>query len=111
MLSPTLFLVFIRDIPHRMLKNMQGAIYSDDLALWCSEEYITTADYRLQAPQVIESWARSWLVKVNEKKTTFSLQPFQPTPESALETEWTNTTSIRYTYIPRSHPGSKTNLE
>ena len=73
-LSPTLFLIFIRDILHRMPKNMQGAIYVDDLALWCSEEYITTANYRLQqALQVIESWARSWLVKANEKKTTFMI--------------------------------------
>ena len=72
-LSPTLFLIFIRDIPHRMPKNIQGAIYADELALWCSEEYITTANYRLQqALQVIESWARSWLVKVNEK-TTFTI--------------------------------------
>ena len=55
-LSPTLFFIFIRDIPHRIHKNIQGAIYADDLALWCSEEYITTANYRLQqALQVIES--------------------------------------------------------
>ena len=57
-----------------MPKNIQGAIYADDLALWCSEEYISTANYRLQqALQVIESWAQSWLVKVNEKKTTFTI--------------------------------------
>ena len=73
-LSPTLFLIFIRDILHRMPKNIQGAIYADDLVLWCSEEYIITANYRLQqALQVIESWARSWLVKANEKKTTFTI--------------------------------------
>ena len=47
-LSPTLFLVFIRDILHRMPKNIQGANYADDLALWCIEECITTANYRLQ---------------------------------------------------------------
>ena len=74
MLSPTLFLIFIRDILHRMPKHIQGANYSDDLALWYSEECITTANYRLQqALQVIESWARSWLVKVNEKKTIFTI--------------------------------------
>ena len=74
MLSPTLFLVFIRDILHRMPKSIQVAIYADDLALWRSEEYITTANYRLQqALQVIESCARSWLVKVNEKKTALTI--------------------------------------
>ena len=73
-LSPTLFLIFIRDILHRVPKKIQGAIYADDLALWCCEEYITTANYRLQqALQVIEAWARTWLVKVNEKKTTFTI--------------------------------------
>ena len=40
-----------------------------------------------------------------------NLQPFQPTAESALETKWANTTSGRYTYIPRHHPGSKTYQE
>ena len=45
-----------------------------NLALWCSEEYITTANYRLQqALQVIESWAQSWLVKMNKMKTTFTI--------------------------------------
>ena len=60
-----------------MHKNLQGAIYADDLALWCSEEYITAANYRLQqALQVIESWACSWFVKANEKKTTFTIFSF-----------------------------------
>ena len=50
----TLFLIFIRDILHRMPKNIQGAIYAHYLALWCSEAYISTAHYRLQqALQVI----------------------------------------------------------
>ena len=45
------------------------AIYADDLAFWCSEEYVSTANYWLNlALQVVESWTRSWLVKSNEKK-------------------------------------------
>ena len=57
-----------------MPNNIQGAIYADDLALWCNEEYITTANCRLQQVlQVIESWARSWLVEMNKKKTTFTI--------------------------------------
>ena len=71
---PNSVLIFIRDIVHRMPKNIQGAIYADDIAFWCNEMYITTANYRLQqALQVTESWAWSWLVKVNEKKTTFTI--------------------------------------
>ena len=54
-MSSTLFFVFIPEILHRMPKNIQGTIYTDDLALRCSEEYITIANYRLQqARQVIE---------------------------------------------------------
>ena len=53
---------------------MRGAIYADDLALWCSEEYSTTANYRLkQALREIEAWAQSWLVNVNETKTTYTV--------------------------------------
>ena len=70
-LSPTLFLIFIKDIIDKLPKNMQGAIYADDLALWCSEEYVSAANYRIQlALQVMTTWTRSWLVKINEKRTT-----------------------------------------
>ena len=73
-LSPTLFLIFVGDILQRLPRNVKGAIYADDLALWCSEEYISTANYRLQqALREIEAWSRSWLVKVNEKKTTYTV--------------------------------------
>ena len=51
-LSTTLFLVFIRDILHRLPKNIQGAIHADNLVLWCSEEYITTANYRLNQEDI-----------------------------------------------------------
>ena len=73
-LSPTLFLIFIKDIIDKLPKNVQGAIYADDLALWCSEEYVPTADYRLQlALQVMETGTRSWLVKISEKKTIYTI--------------------------------------
>ena len=66
--------------------------------LWCSEEYITTANYRLQqALQMIESWAQSWLVKVN----FHNLQSLQPEAQCALETKWAYTTPGRRTYISR----------
>ena len=69
MLSLTLFLVFIHDILHQMPQNIPVAIYADGLASSCSEEYfITTTFWLQQALQVIETWARSWLVKVNKKR-------------------------------------------
>ena len=47
-ISPTLLLTFINDIVKALPRNVQGAIYTDDLVLWCSEECLTTANYRLQ---------------------------------------------------------------
>ena len=104
----TLFLVFIRYILHRMPKDIQGAIYADDLALWCSEEYITTANYRQQqALQVIEIWTQSWLVKINEKKTTFTIFSLSNTLQRVRLKLNGQTTLGRYTYIPRRHHGLK----
>ena len=73
-LSPTLFLVFInnivRDMPHKVL----GAIYADGLVLWCSEEHLTTANYRLQQVLIIlEGWIKQWLVRINPRKTIFTI--------------------------------------
>ena len=69
-MSPTLSHVFIKDVgdlPHKV----QGAIYTDDLVLWCSEEHFTTANYRLQqALNILEGWTKEWLVKINPSKTT-----------------------------------------
>lgn len=73
-LSPTLFLVFIKDIIHRLPRNVKGAIYADDLAIWCSEEHLSTANYRLNmALREIEAWTNKWQVKINERKTTYTI--------------------------------------
>ena len=77
-MSPTLFLVFINDIVWDMPRKVLGAIYTDDLVLRCSEEHLTTANYRLQ-----QDWAKQWLVRIN----LHHLQPFnkgtegQPAPQ------------------------------
>ena len=83
-LSPTLFLIFIGDIISRLPRNVKGAIYADDLALWCSEEHIGTAQHRLQlALNEIATWANSWLVKINEKKTTYTVFTLSTKPQKA----------------------------
>ena len=44
------------------------------MVIWCSEEYITTAIYRMQqALEVLESWTKKWSVKVNSTKTTYTV--------------------------------------
>ena len=83
-LSPTLFLVFINDIVKDLPRNVHGAIYADDLALWCSEEHITTANYRMQeALKVLEDWTKKWLVTVNYRKTTYTIFSLSPKEQKA----------------------------
>ena len=48
--------------------------YADDLVLWCSEEHLITANYRLkQVLNTLEGWAKRWLVKINPRKTTYTI--------------------------------------
>ena len=83
-MSPTLFLVFINDIIKDLPRKVQGAIYADDLVLWCSEEHLTTANYRLQqALNLLESWTKQWLVKINPSKTTYTVFSLSPKKQEA----------------------------
>ena len=60
-LSPSLFILFINDIVAELPKGVHAALYADDLVLWCSEEYATTATYRMQiALENVATWAESW---------------------------------------------------
>ena len=69
-LSPTLFLVFINDILKDMPSNIRGAIYADDLVIWCTEEHLPTAQFRLQlALDRLNDWTKKkWFVKMNAAK-------------------------------------------
>ena len=58
-LSPTLFLIFINDVLNDLPRGVHGAMYADDLILWCIEESIGTARYRLQEPlNLLERWTK-----------------------------------------------------
>nr|KAG5698628.1 hypothetical protein BaRGS_003142 [Batillaria attramentaria] len=73
-LSPTLFIIFMNDILDDSKAWIQGAIYADDLVIWCSEECVTTATVRIQeALKKLERWTKKWLVKINAKKTTYTI--------------------------------------
>ena len=73
-LSPTLFIIFMNDILDDMPSWIHGAIYADDLVIWCSEQYVSTAGVRMQeALKKIERWTKKWMVKINEKKTTYTI--------------------------------------
>ena len=47
-------------------KGVYTALYADDIALWCTAEYATTANYRVQiALDKVVTWAEQWRVKNN----------------------------------------------
>ena len=78
-LSPTLFLIYVNDIIAELPGNIHSALYADDMVLWCSEEYITTTNYRMQqALEVLESGTKKWSVKVNSTKTTYTVFSLSP---------------------------------
>ena len=91
-LSPTLFILFINDLVAELPRGISAALYADDLVLWCSEEYATTANYRMQqALNTIHGWAQQWCVSINKEKssaTLFSLSTKKQTIKLKLgETE------------------------
>jgi len=73
-LSPTLFVLFINDLVQELPRGVQAALYADDLVMWCSEEYATTATHRIQlALDKVAGWADSWCITINREKTTATL--------------------------------------
>ena len=81
-ISPTLFLIFIDDLLKKLPKHIKAALYADDLVMWCTEEYATTATYRMQqAVNELATWANQWNVSINKEKsstTLFTLTKQQP---------------------------------
>ena len=73
-ISPTLFLIFIDDLLKKLPKGIKAALYADDLVMWCSEEYATTATYRMQqAVNELATWANQWNVSINKEKSSTTL--------------------------------------
>ena len=68
-ISPTLFLIFLDDLVKELPKGIKAALYADDLVMWCTEEYATTATFRMQqVAKVPTAWAEKWNVNINKEK-------------------------------------------
>jgi len=68
-LPPTLFILYMNDLVPELPKGVHTALYADDLVLWCTEEYATTANYRMQiALDKVVTWVEQWCVTINRKK-------------------------------------------
>jgi hypothetical protein len=55
-------------------KEIQVALYVDDLVLWCTEEYATIANFRIQQTlNKITEWKNNWCVTINKEKSSATL--------------------------------------
>ena len=73
-ISPTLFLVFINNLIKKYPSPVKCAMYADDLVLWSTKEYATTAKVQLrEATNILSSWAQDWCVKSNKTKSFTTL--------------------------------------
>ena len=73
-LSPTLFILFINDVVRELPKGVQAALYADDLVLWCSEDFASTAGYRMQeALNRLNEWTKKWCLTINRDKSSSTL--------------------------------------
>ena len=73
-LSPTLFILFINDIVADLPKGVNAALYADDLVLYCTEEFATTARHRMQlALDKLTAWSKKWCVTINKDKSSATL--------------------------------------
>ena len=100
-ISPTLFLVFINDLIKKLKSPVKCAMYADDLVLWSTEEYETTAKLGLHgATNILSGWAKDWCVKINNTKsftTPFTLSAKSKPMKIMLDdTELQNTHSTTY---------------
>ena len=53
---------------------VKSAMYADDLVMWSTEEYDTTAQIRLQTTiNILSNWENEWCIKINRNKTFTTL--------------------------------------
>ena len=58
--SPTLFLVYINDIPTTVPRHVSNTLHAEDFAVWWAEEHTTTAVHRIQNTiNEVCSWTES----------------------------------------------------
>ena len=77
-LSCTLFLIFINDLPASL--NIQNAMFADDLVLWTSGTDLQKLQNELnQALMTISTYCELWKLKVNSRKTVYTIFTLSPT--------------------------------
>ena len=78
-LSRNLFILFINDIVKDFPMKVKAALYVDDLVLWCTEEELVTATFRIQlALYHVNQWTEQWCVTINKDKSSTTLFTLSP---------------------------------
>ena len=59
----------MNDLIPELPKGVHTTLYADDLVLWCTEEYATTATYRMPIDlDKVVTWAEQWYLPLTEEK-------------------------------------------
>jgi len=81
-LSCTLFLIFINDLPENL--NISNAMFADDLVLWTSGTDLARMQSKLNhALLTISTYCELWKLKVNCRKTIYTIFTLSPTVSKA----------------------------
>ena len=73
-LAPILFLVFINDLVEKLGERVEVSAFADDLAVWVTGGSGQERNGKLQwASEVVEGWAREWVMRVSVEKSTVTL--------------------------------------
>ena len=76
--------MFINDLVSELPRVVRAALYADDLVLWCKEEHVSTANYRIQqAIDQLTAWTEDWCVTVNKDKSSTTLFTLSPKKQAS----------------------------
>lgn len=98
-LSPTLYNIYISDIPRTLAEHTEIKQYADDTVIHTSDRFINKIKKRLQdSAEIIKKYYHKWKIKINEEKTIltcFSNRITKQLPDhtltiSNIEVPWTS---------------------
>lgn len=97
-LSPTLYNIFISDLPRNLSDQTHIVLYADDTVLYTSDRKISLINTRLQkSAKTVGDYYKKWKIKINADKTAltcFTKRLTKQLPDEILDI---NQTEIKWT--------------
>ena len=88
-LSPSLFLIYVNDLPNPHHRQNSKSQFADDTALWAASKNVPFAAKHLRKDlRKLAEWCPKWKIKLNPEKTKvsiFSRSPLARKSEPILE--------------------------